>query len=233
MSQHSGQWSLVGVDMTGIELRMLAHFMYPYDGGEYAKLVLGGDVHQANADAWGVTRTLAKTGIYAMIYGAGDRKLGRTLDPAVPDSKAGKFGAEKRAAIMGKFPALAKLTDAVKLAAMNRGYLLGIDGRRLPVRSEHSALNTVLQSAAAVASKVWIVTAAERLTDTFGRQGWDGQWAAMAWVHDEVQVAARLQIADVVGRLLIESIEEAGRTLKFNVPITGEMKIGQTWADTH
>jgi DNA polymerase I-like protein with 3'-5' exonuclease and polymerase domains len=80
---------------------------------------------------------------------------------------------------------------------------------------------------------VWIVTAAERLTQEFGPQGWEGAWAAMAWVHDEVQVAARLQIADVVGRLLIESIEEAGRILKFNVPITGEMKIGKTWADTH
>ncbi len=221
------------MDMTGIELRMLAHFMWPYDGGEYAKLVLEGDVHQANADAWGVARQVAKTGIYAMIYGAGDRKLGRTLDPAVPDSKAGKFGAEKRAAIMGKFPALAKLTEAVKLAAMNRGYLLGIDGRRLPVRSEHSALNTVLQSAAAVASKVWINTFAARLTEKYGPQGWNGRWAAMAYVHDEVQVAARTEIAEDVRDIMIASIADAGRELKFNVPITGEGRIGKNWATTH
>ena len=152
------EWRLVGVDMSGIELRMLAHYTTPYDGGELAKVVLDGDIHSTNAQTWAVTRTLAKTGIYALIYGAGDKKLGRSLYPhLLTERDIYNAGRKARNAIMARFAGLSRFTDRVREKASSQGYLTGLDGRRLPVRAEYAALNNILQCAAAVCSKQWIV----------------------------------------------------------------------------
>ena len=72
---------LVGADLSGIELRCLAHFLARYDGGRYAHTLLNGDIHQVNADKIGIThKKQVKTVTYALLYGAGDKKIGLSYD---------------------------------------------------------------------------------------------------------------------------------------------------------
>ena len=70
-------YQLCGADLSGIELRCLAHMLQ--DGGQYADIIMQGDIHQANADMAGISRDQAKTMIYALCYNAGDARLGEIL----------------------------------------------------------------------------------------------------------------------------------------------------------
>jgi len=89
---------LVGSDLSGIELRLLAHYLARYDGGRYGHILLNDDIHQVNADKIGISRKLTKTVTYAFLYGAGDQKIGLSYDPLLPENKAKAKGAEIRAA---------------------------------------------------------------------------------------------------------------------------------------
>ena len=184
----AGDWHQAGIDASGLELRCLAHFMYPYDNGEYAHEILNGDIHTKNQIAAGLpTRNNAKTFIYAFLYGAGDAKIGKIING---DAKEGKKVKRK---FLKATPAIKNLREAVQdaLAVTERGkvikwkrhYLKGLDGRRLHVRSLHSALNLLLQSAGALICKKWIVRTEERLLELGLKHGWDGDFCYMAWVH--------------------------------------------------
>eukprot|EP00456_Euglypha_rotunda_P008014 TRINITY_DN11505_c0_g1_i3.p1 TRINITY_DN11505_c0_g1~~TRINITY_DN11505_c0_g1_i3.p1 ORF type:complete len:645 (+),score=116.23 TRINITY_DN11505_c0_g1_i3:1503-3437(+) len=242
----------VGCDLSGIELRMLAHYMSRWDGGAYARAVCEGksedetDVHSLNCKALGLEpkklyvvngksikgRDIAKTFIYAFLYGAGPAKLASIL--GIPE----KDGAKLKARFLRSLPALKKLIDSVQEKAKSQGFLIGLDGGRLQVRSAHSALNTLLQSAGAIVAKYWLAEAAE----AYERRGWktadqypvgDEDYLLRAWVHDETQASVLAEIAEEYGRETVAAIEAAGRRLKLRVPITGEYKIGKTWADCH
>lgn len=214
---------LVGIDMSGIELRCLAHYMARFDGGAYGRIVVDGDIHKANQEAAGLpTRDMAKTFIYAFLYGAGADKLGSIV------GKGADEGGRLKSRFLKKTPALGELIKAVASAA-KKGHLIGLDGRLIPVRHAHAALNTLLQGAGAVLSKMWLALFDEALV----KHGLRGRAQQVAWVHDEIQVECDLDIADLVGRLAVEAIEETGRIFEFRVPITGEYKVGKTWADTH
>ena len=78
---------MVGCDLSGVELRMLAHYLARYDGGRYADILINGDIHQVNADKIGVSRKLVKNITYAFLYGAGDMKIGHTYDPLLSDTR--------------------------------------------------------------------------------------------------------------------------------------------------
>lgn len=222
----SGGFSLVGADASGLELRCLAHFMAPYDGGQYAKILLEGDIHKANQEASGLPdRNSAKTFIYAFLYGAGSAKIGSIIGKGEREGKA----------IIEKFqrqlPAIKRLKDAVELAVNSRGYLIGLDGRQLPVRSVHSALNMLLQSAGALVMKqatINFVNAMETSGYSFGRE-----YALVAHIHDEVQIEVKTPIADATGRLAVASIRKAGKDFGFRCPLDGEFRIGSNWAETH
>ena len=55
-------WIESGIDASGLELRCLANFLYPYDNGEYGNIILTSDIHTANQKAAGLpTRDNAKT----------------------------------------------------------------------------------------------------------------------------------------------------------------------------
>jgi DNA polymerase-1 len=227
-------WVLVGCDMSGIELRMLAHYAYPFDQGELAKVVLEGDIHTANQEAFGCeTRDLAKTGIYALIYGASDARLGRQLYPTAPREQHKEMGRAARARVMERFHGLFSLTEAISLRAKTRGYLVALDGRKLPVRNEYSALNNVLQSAAAICAKQWIVNLNETMTGAFGPPGWDGRWVPQLFIHDELEIAVRNDPSENAAQHMRISLERAGRDFNLNVPLTGKATIGHTWADVH
>lgn len=221
-------WTLVGADASGLELRCLAHFMAKYDGGSYGNVLLDGDIHTENQKAAGLeTRSQAKTFIYGFLYGAGDAKIGSIVGGTSSDGK------RLKTKFLRSLPALGRLTDAVREAS-KRGYLVGLDGRRLHVRSSHSALNTLLQSAGALVCKKWLVILEEELQAAGLKHGWDGDYAFCAWSHDEVQIACRTpEIATIVANLATSCVPKAGEYFSFRCPLAGEAKMGVNWSETH
>jgi len=241
---------LVGCDADALELRCLAHFMARYDEGAYVKTVLEGrkedgtDIHSVNCRALGMEpkgkylvggkeqpgRDIAKTWFYAFIYGAGDEKLGLILGKA-PGEAARLAGKRSRARFLKNLPALGKLVEAVKVAARQRKYLIGLDGRKLYVRSEHAALNTLLQSAGALVMKLGLVLLDVNLQGRGYVPGKDYEFVAN--VHDEWQIEVRPEIADEVGQAAADAIHVAGKSFGFRCPLAGQFEKGRTWADTH
>lgn len=215
---------LVGVDVSGLELRMLAHFMAPFDGGEYGDTVINGDIHTANMEAAGLSdRNQAKTFIYAFLYGAGNEKIGSIV------GKGAKAGGVLKRRFLEQTPALEKLIKGVTKAAKNRGYLKGLDGRHLHVRHQHAALNTLLQSAGALVCKRWAV----EVDDELRRRGWKDRVQVVANIHDEHQYECDEEIAEEVGQLSIECIKRAGEYFGIRVPLDGEANVGNNWKETH
>lgn len=218
--------SLVGVDVSGLELRMLAHYLARYDGGDFAKVVTEGDIHSENWKAAPnliQSRTMAKPVIYAMIYGAQDPKLGEIV------GGGREAGAKLRSLLYARYTGLDRITKLAQEAARSKKYLVGLDGRHMPVRSQHAALNTLLQGAGGVLCKKWIVTA-HRMLEQRGLAEASHQ---VAWSHDEIQIEAPTEIADEVGKTVVEAIAVAQAAYKVRCPLTGEYKVGKNWADTH
>jgi len=229
---------MVGVDADGLEARCLAHFMAKYDDGAYIKVILEGkksegtDVHSLNAKALGCSRDTAKVFFYAFLYGGGDLKLGSILiiDPAYADvhpSKAGDLGKKMKAKFLKAFPALEALTKAVQAAVKTRGWLRGLDGRKLPSRSPHSALNLLLQSAGALVMKKALCLADERMTEA------ELDYEFLLNVHDEFQMDVAEEHAEQVAAICEQSIADAGEYFNFRCPLSGSADIGFNWAETH
>ena len=207
---------LVGIDASGLELRMLAHYM---DDEDYTNEIINGDIHTANQKLAGLeSRNQAKTFIYALLYGAGDEKLG---------SVAGggrSVGSRLRQSFFDNLPAFAALKNRVARAS-EEGYIKGLDGRKLTVRSQHAALNTLLQSAGAIVMKKAVIILNEKI------KGLDANFVAN--VHDEWQIEADESVADEVGRLGVEAIIEAGLYFDLKCPLDGEYNVGDNWSETH
>ena len=208
---------LVGTDLSGIELRCLAHYM---QDAEWQEELLNGDIHQKNADAAGITRPQAKTLIYATLYGAGPTKVGSIVGGGA------KEGNEILHRFYSNTPKLKQLMEKVaKVAA--KGYVPGLDGRRILVRSEHAALNSLLQGCGAIIAKQWCIEAHK----TFRQQGLPVQ--QVAFVHDEIQIETEERYGEQVATIMCESATKAGTTLAFRCPVEAESKIGKNWFDTH
>jgi DNA polymerase I-like protein with 3'-5' exonuclease and polymerase domains len=215
---------LVGTDLSGIELRCLAHYMARWDDGAYGEVLLNGDIHTANQQAAGLpTRANAKTFIYGFLYGAGVEKIGSIV------GKGRAEGTKLRNKFLASLPALKDLIDAVKAKAKHAGVLNGLDGRQLPVRSEHSALNTLLQSAGALVSKRWLV----EIDLGLKAAGIRDRVHQVAWIHDEVQLECPEELTEVVAKITTEAAAKAGEFFKFRLPIAAEAQIGTTWKDVH
>lgn len=222
---------LVGADLSGLELRCLAHFMAHYDAGEYGRVLLEGDIHTVNQLAAGLpTRNDAKTFIYAFLYGAGDQKIGSIVLPQGDEDEQRAIGKKLKRSFLKKTPALKALRDAVTAAA-EKGWIKGLDGRILRIRSPHAALNTLLQSAGALIAKQATIFAYQDLSDL--GMVWGKDWALVAHVHDEMQAEALAKNGDLVGKTLVAAMGKAGEHFKFRIPITGEYKIGTNWKETH
>ena len=217
---------MVGSDLSGIELRMLAHYLGRYDDGRYAQVLLEGDIHQENADKIGVTRKQIKTISYAFLYGAGNIKLGKSYDKQLSDKRAAKKGKEIREAYIAAIPGLKELLEAVYKAS-ERGYVLGLDNRRILVDSKHKSLNYLLQGSAAIIAKRWLVLANEHIKEM------DLRCNQLAFVHDELQFECKPEYVDDLKSLLILSAIESGEYYSLRIPLAAEAESGLTWADTH
>ena len=204
-----------------------------------------------------IRNKIAKRFIYAFNYGAGAYKIGTIC--GVTDAERTKYLADKRAKqvvyrlkergekvdddivactlkgtdtrnrFLKTLPALATLIEDVQETAKSRGYLFGLDHRRLPVRSAHSALNTLLQSAGAIAVK----KATCLFWDYLKRDGLDDKVKQVAHIHDEFQVLVKQGYEEQVGKLAVQSFKDAGEFFKMRCPLDGEFKYGRNWAETH
>ena len=217
---------MVAADLSGIELRMLAHYLARYDGGRYANILTTGDIHQTNADKIGITRRQVKTVTYAFLYGCGDVKLGHSYDSLLSEDKARKKGKEIRKAYVDAIPGLAELLQACKIRSQ-RNFANAIDGRRISVDKGHKFLNYLLQGGAAVIAKRWMVRSHERIL-----QG-DVDCHQLAFIHDELQFECDPKHVENLKSILELSAVEAGEHYNMRIPIAAEAKDGETWADTH
>ena len=216
-------WSLVGCDLSGLELRMLAHYLHPYDSGEYAEVVLNGDIHSHNQLAMGVdTRSKAKNGIYCFLYGGGDQKFGSVIGTTAAQARTIKNQ------LLSNIPALKKLLDVCRFNSVQSGNITPFDWRNIPVRSEHSTLNTLLQSSGAHIAKVWTCFA-----DSILKKKFKGRFKWIANVHDELQIECESSIADEVGKEVCRCANLAGEFFNCRIKIDAEYRVGKNWSETH
>jgi len=236
-------WLLGGADASGLELRALGHWLAYYDDGEYAELVSDPDrdIHFHNACLFGIhdkdkeipklTRDLSKRLIYCILYGGGAKKTGSIMSPKDSEHKQYERGKETIETFYRNLPAIKQLKDKVEATLNQRDYLIGIDGRRLQIRSKHSALNQLLQSTGAISVK----KATTILYDDMTNKGlkFYKDWGFVAHVHDEYQCLLRPQYTDLFKELAIDSFRKSGEYFSLKCPLTGEAKIGKNWCETH
>ena len=216
-------YKLVGCDASGLELRCLAHYM---DDDAYTHEILNGDIHTKNQQAAGLaTRVEAKRFIYAFNYGGGDSLIGSIVGGGA------KKGKEIKKKFLDSLPALDKLIKSVKHKAKTKGYLYGLDKRKLKVRAEYLALNVLLQSAGAVVMKKALCILYQSLRDKGWKQGID--FAFVLNIHDEYQAEIREELVEEYKILAVEAIKKAGEYFNFRCPLDGEAKVGANWAETH
>jgi len=235
-------FSLVGVDVDALELRVFAHMVARIDGGEYGRTVVSGkkgegnDAHSVNQRAIGLhSRANAKTWYYAWIYGAGDHKLGDIVYQDIPENSRPsysdkclvKLGRESRRKLERSLPALGEFVKDVRQVFERRGYLYGLDRRRLYPKSIASCVNSLVQGAGAVVTKKALVILDELLLP------YKNKYEFVANVHDEWQIECESGIADIVGKTAVEAIKKAGEHYNLRCEMDGHYGIGKTWATTH
>ena len=207
---------LVGADLSGLELRCLAHYMKDDD---YTNEILSGDIHTANQKAAGLkTRDESKRFIYAYLYGCGDLLMGKIC------GGNRELGKKIKAEFLANTPALANLRKRIEIAS-RKGYIKALDGRKVYVRSSHSALNFLLQSAGAIIAK--------RAWEIFHVLADDYEYKQLGVIHDEIQIECDPMDSATLGQLLVDAMECTTEYYKLNCPITGEYKIGRSWNETH
>jgi len=209
---------LVGCDASSLELRVLAHYL---GDSKFIKEVVEGDIHTANQNAAGLeTRDQAKTFIYAFIYGAGPAKIGSIVGGGWNE------GQDLIDKFLENVPSLKTFREKVdKVAA--RGNLAGLDGRKLIVRSQHAALNLLIQGGGAIICKQWLIEIDKLKKMRKLRSD------LVASIHDEYQFEVHKEDAEKFGEVTKLAMKETERKLKVRCPLGSEYKIGLNWAETH
>jgi DNA polymerase I-like protein with 3'-5' exonuclease and polymerase domains len=230
-------WVMVGCDAQALEARCLASRMALYDGGVYAQLVVKYDVHRVNAsyienkstdEITKEERNGAKTPFYALIYGAGDWKLGIQIGGKQQSrQKAARLGKTTREKFLTAIPALQKTINRARASIKRYGKLRALDGSVLWARAEHSALNLMLQSDGALIMKIALIFADQALRRA------EIPYHLLLVVHDEFQITCHPDNAQLAGEIMAESIRLAGVFLGTQCPMDGEYKVGLNWAETH
>ena len=216
-------YQMVSADLSGIELRMLAHYLSRYDNGRYQRILTTGDIHQTNADRIGITRRQVKTVTYAFLYGAGNTKLGYSYDKLLSEKAAAVKGAEIRKAYIAAIPGLADLLLACEKAS-KRGYANAIDGGVSALTKGISFSITSYREAQRRSPKRWMVIVNECLPP-------DGH--QLSFVHDELNYECYPRFAEEFAKWLETAARLAGEHYNLRCPIAAEAKIGYTWADVH
>jgi hypothetical protein len=224
---------LVGTDADGIQLRVLADYLWRYfDADQYARAIMEGrkenetDIHNVNKHALGLnhaTRDMAKTFIYAWLLGAGVAKTAQILK--VNQRQA----TEARDNFVKSIDGLAKLKNKLIPAVSEQGYFTGYDGRKVKVPSAHKALAGMLQNAESILMKYTLL----RWTDEARKLGIN--FKLVGFIHDEYQteVIGTKEEAEALGKLQADCMLEVGQELGFKIPTPGSFDVGKNWLDTH
>jgi len=217
---------IVGCDVSGLELRIFAHFLAKYDKGKYANVILNSDIHTYNQKSAGLpTRDMAKTMIYGTLYGAGVDKIGQIVGGGA------KEGMKIKKRFLKNVPAYAKLLDAVQKAVKTRGYLKAFDGNKFFIRSEHSALNTLLQGTGALVCKRWLIETDRVIQEKGFKYPEDYEYVLN--IHDEFSIECREDIAEELARITEETITLTGELIGIRIKLEGEAKVGENWYEVH
>ena len=211
-------YKLVGIDASSLELRILAHYM---NDAEFTKEIIHGDIHTRNKELAGLqSRNQAKTFIYALLYGAGNKKIGQVVGGSEADGK------RLRERYFTNQPTFKAIRDRVTKAA-TKGFLKGLDGRRIYIRNAHASLNSLLQGGGAIVMKKALVL----LDANAKEEGLDYKFVAN--IHDEWQVEVKTEHAEEFGKLAVQALKDAGTYYNMHCPLDGEYKIGDNWSETH
>ena len=223
-----GNW-LVGTDAEGIQLRGLAHLM---KSQAYIEAIVNGrkedktDIHNLNRNALGfdhVDRDMAKRFIYSYLLGAGPGKVAEILKVSVRDASAAMDN------FANNIEGLYELKNKMIPYVAKRGWFKGLDGRKVPVPSEHKTLAGMLQSFEAVVMKhatlLWVKRAKEEGI----------KFSISTFCHDEWQteVCGNYATAERLGEIQRQSIVDTGVNLGIICPLAGSTDIGKTWGETH
>ena len=222
---------MAGADASGLELRMLGHYLAKWDGGAYANEVVNGDVHQRHADAFNtvkgvnVSRSEGKTSCYALLYGSGDENLGRI------NGGSRNLGRAVRRAFADKIKGMDPLLKALEHFRRTTGNLKSLDGRRVAIRHSHAALNTLLQSAGATVIRWWTVLLEEECVKRGMTPGVD--WCMVAHVHDEIQASLDPKFKDAYTSAVNSAFERTAKALGLRLDLEGDTHFGPNWGATH
>ena len=214
----NNKYKLVGVDASGLELRMLAHYMNDKD---YIHEIVNGDIHTTNQIAAGLeSRDESKTFIYAFIYGAGSKKIGSIIGGNERD------GDRVKEKFLRATPSLRRLREKVDGVSKKR-WIRGLDQRRIIIRHPHAALNTLLQGAGSCVMKKALTLLDKNVIRKQIKA------FPVVNVHDEFQYEVEESRAEEFGKLAVQSIIDAGKQLNIRCPLDGKYKVGSNWAETH
>lgn len=219
---------IVGTDLDGAQLRILAHIMKSntwkeaITKGDKSK---GTDIHSMNKLALGPVcrdRDTSKTFIYAWLLGASIPKIAEILSTSIPKAS------EANESFLAAFPELRKLKEHKIPLDVSRGYFIGLDGRKVPCSSTHKMLAGYLQNGESVIAKHWIVEWRKMAKK-------EGLWFKhVDFVHDEVQVEVKtIKDANRLIKIQKEAMNTVNTKLSMFCPMDIEGKIGKSWAESH
>jgi len=249
-------YTMCGADGSGLELRTLSHYLYYFDNGSYGVIVLNGDIHWKNCIDAGLIpegtirdkhneehekqRSIAKTFIYAWLYGAGDQKIGSIIKPNATAEEQKRVGKELKTKFMKANPSLKRLVNEIKSRSKDSGFVIDLDGNKLFTRSDHSAPNMLLQACGAIIMKYWAVEVDDKLqeagllnSDDVLHTDKEMDYENVLNVHDEAQLEVKDTFMEIVSRTQRETFNDVGESLEINIRIDGESKTGKNWSETH
>ena len=218
---------MVGCDSAGNQIRALCHYLNSKDINEH---VLNGDIHQRTADIVGVDRQLAKSLLYATIFGAGFAKLGKMVN-GIEDLEKGR---EIKNKLYVAFPGLKELNNRLNkffYTTQNKdgmGFIPALDGRKIYAESSFKLLNYLLQAYEAITVKSAVVNAFKMFKEE--KLNVD----MLGLIHDEVQVQTKPQNIKRVKEILSYSFGDfITKELELNIQMAGDAKEGNNWYETH
>ena len=219
-------WRVVGADSSGNQLRGLCHYV---GNGDFTREVIFGDQHQRNADALGCSRPVAKSYLYAYLFGAGDAKLGQVLTGKSNPSRGKQSRADFAKGIKGLAELKEKLSRAWKQTQFRDGdgWFPALDGRPVYCGSEHQTLNYLLQSAEGITCKAALSYAMKKIKEEGLRA------KPRLFYHDEIAYTSHPEDAERVGAILQEAFREAPKMFKVECMDGGDPVIGDSYADVH
>lgn len=227
------EFDLVGIDGTGIQNRCLIHSLIKTVGEEAVKdfkaLALEGDVHKRNIEILGLAnKAAAKKFYYTLMMGGGGARL--AADQVQFGTRmSDKEGDAKKRKLIKSIPGFHELIKALKDELEDTGRIKLCDGTPILVSSPHMVIPYLLQGDESRLMKQAMIYLDEEIRRDHAL---DMVWK-VADIHDEWQYKTRTSYTQRLVDLALPCFVRAGESFDYNIAITGDAKVGKTWAETH